>query len=191
MNIIKNENVETFSYIFKYLKTNYNFVPISINVDYSKAEIISIKKIFPNTKIILCYYHIIIHVIKHIPELRCKDKLKKKKAMDLLANIKILLYLNKNKVKYFFDMIIKHYEKEFSSFIKYFYMNYKGVCKSVKNFEDAINSLIDIYKNKKKYIEGKFSIMRAIALYIRTENVNKLIDNDTMQIIAKNYYKGK
>ena len=70
-------------------------------------------------------------------------------------------------------------------------MNYKGVCKSVKNFEDAINSLIDIYKNKKKYIEGKFSIMRAIALYIRTENVNKLIDNDTMQIIAKNYYKGK
>mgnify|MGYP003571445514 CR=1 FL=1 len=63
-------------------------------------------------------------------------------------------------------------------------MNYKGVCKSVKNLEVAINSLIDIYKNKNEYIEGKFSIIRAISFYIRMENVNKLIDNDTIQIIA-------
>ena len=68
-------------------------------------------------------------------------------------------------------------------------MNYKGVCKSIKNFEDAINSLIDIYENKNKYDEGKFSITRAIALYIRTENVNKLIDNGTMEKIAQNFYK--
>ena len=26
-------------------------------------------------------------------------------------------------------------------------------------------------------------------MYIRTNNVNKLIDNDTMETIAKNYYK--
>ena len=232
--LIKNENIETFTSIFNYLKTNYNFAPISINVDCSIAEIISIKKNFPNTKIILCYYHILKRIIKHIPEIKCKDKLKKKKAMNLLANIKILLYLNKNKVKDFFNMIQKYYEKEFPSFIKYFYynffkkyplndlcwvydlnfifennnldnffltnnicestnrllnMNYKGVCKSIKNFEDAIISLIDIYENKNKYVEGKFNITRAIALYIRTENVNKLIDNDTMETIAKNYYK--
>jgi len=42
--LIKNENVETFSFIFKYLKRNYNFAPISINVNCSIAEIISIKK---------------------------------------------------------------------------------------------------------------------------------------------------
>ena len=154
--------------------------------------------------------------------------------MNLLANIKILLYLNKNKVKDFFQMIQTYYEKEFPTFIKYFYynffkkyplndlcwvydlnfifennnldnffltnnicestnrmlnMNYKGVCKSTKNFEDAIIKLIDIYENKNKYVEGKFCITRAIALYIRTENINKLIDNDTMETIAKNYYK--
>ena len=232
--LIKNENIETFTCIFNYLKTNYNFAPISINVDCSIVEIISIKKNFPNTKIILCYYHIIKRIIKHIPEIKCKDKIKKKKALNLLANIKILLYLNKNKIKDFFNIIKNYYEKEFPSFIKYFYynffkkyplndlcwvydlnfifennnldnffltnnicestnrllnMNYKGVCKSTKNFEDAINSLIDIYENKNKYVEGKFCITRAIALYIRTNNVNKLIDNDTMETIAKNYYK--
>ena len=72
----------------------------------------------------MCYYHIIKRVIKHILELRSKDKLKKKKAMDLLANNKIMLHLNKNRVKYFFDMIIKYYEKELSSFIKYFYYHF-------------------------------------------------------------------
>ena len=44
--LIKNENIETFACIFNYLKTNYNFAPISINVDCYMAEIISIKKLF-------------------------------------------------------------------------------------------------------------------------------------------------
>ena len=55
-------------------------------------------------------------------------------------------------------------------------MNYKGVCKSVKNFEDAIIALITLYEDKNNYIEGKFSITRAIALFIRTENINTLIN---------------
>ena len=32
--------------------------------------------------------------------------------------------MNKNKVKEFFNMIQKYYEKEFPSFIKYFYYNF-------------------------------------------------------------------
>ena len=32
--------------------------------------------------------------------------------------------MNKNKIKSFFGLIQKKYEKEFSSFIKYFYTNY-------------------------------------------------------------------
>ena len=47
-------------------------------------------------------------------------------------------------------------------------MNYKGVCKSVKNFEEAIISLIKLYDEKNNYKEDNFSITRAIALYIRT-----------------------
>ena len=62
-------------------------------------------------------------------------------------------------------------------------MNYKGVCKSVKNFEDAIIALITLYEDKNNYIEGRFFITRAIALFIRTENLNSLIKYNIFKTI--------
>ena len=55
--LIKNENMELFTCIFNYLKTNYNFAPISINVNCSIIEIISKIKIFLIQKL---FYVIII-----------------------------------------------------------------------------------------------------------------------------------
>ena len=68
-------------------------------------------------------------------------------------------------------------------------MNYKGVCKSVKNFEEAIISLIKLYDEKNNYKEGNFSITRAIALYIRTEEIKSLIDYNIFKKIFQNYSK--
>ena len=68
-------------------------------------------------------------------------------------------------------------------------MNYKGSVKSIKNFQEAVIELINIYETKKNYIEGKFSITRAYALYMRTENVNTLKNYDTEKIIVNNYKK--
>ena len=145
---------------------------------------------------------------------------------------KILLFLNKSKLKYFFELIKAKYETDFPAFIKYFYinyfkkyplndlcwnydlnfifesnsiddffltnnicestnrllnMNYYGVCKSLQNFEEAIKSLIKLYEEKNKYVEGNFSITRAIALYVRTEKIDDLINSNKMKIIFKNY----
>lgn len=61
---------------------------------------------------------------KILPQIRSKNRNKKKLAKNLLTNMKILLFMNKNKIKSFFGLIQKKYEKEFSSFIKYFYTNY-------------------------------------------------------------------
>ena len=224
--LIKNENIETFTAIFNYLDKNFGFKPKCINIDYCTAEIrairkISIRKIFPHTKIILCYYHIIKRIIKHLPQIRSKNDNIKNKAKDLFANIKILLFLNQSKLKIFVELIKDKFEKDFPALIKYFYINffkkyplndlcwnydlnfifesksiddffltniicestnrllnmhYYGVCKSIKNFEEAIKSLIKLYEDKNIYVEGKFSITRAIALYIRTEKIEDLIN---------------
>ena len=117
---MKNENIETFTIIFNYLQEKYGFTPKSINIDCSSAEIISIKKKFPNCKIILCYYHIMKRIIKHLPQINNKKETIQKKAKDLFSNIKILLFLNKNNLKEFFQLIIKKYEPDFPKFIKFF-----------------------------------------------------------------------
>jgi len=173
-------------------------------------------------------------IIKHLPQINNKKETIQKKAKDLFSNIKILLFLNKNNVKEFFQLIIKKYEPDFPKFIKYFYtnffkryplndlcwnydlnyifeentfenffltnnicestnrllnMNYKGVCKSVKNFEEAIISLIKLYDEKNNYKEDNFTITWAIALYIRTEEIKSLIDYNIFKKIFQNYSK--
>ena len=90
--LIKNENKEIFTAIFNYLAMKYWFNPKCINIDCCTEEIISIRKKFPHTKIIICYYQIIKRIIKHIPQIRNKNDNINKKAKDLFANIKILLF---------------------------------------------------------------------------------------------------
>ena len=71
-------------------------------------------------------------------------------------------------------------------FFKRLNMNYNGVCKSVKKFEDVIIALINLY-DEKKYVKGKFSVTRTIALYIITENINSFINYNVFKTIFKNY----
>ena len=68
-------------------------------------------------------------------------------------------------------------------------MNYIGEVKSIKNFQEAFIELINIYEIKNKYLEGKFSITRAYALYLLIENVNPLKKFETDKIIINNYKK--
>ena len=68
--LLQNENIETFTSIFNYLESKYNFNPKCVNIDCCSSEIFAIKKKYPHCKIILCYYHIIKRIIKHLPQLK-------------------------------------------------------------------------------------------------------------------------
>ena len=103
--LIKNENQETFCSIFKYLNNKYNFQPSTINIDCNNAEIIAVKKVFINTKIILCYYHLMKRLVQHLPELSSKIKEIKFKAKNLLCNIRLLIFIKRECVYSFFDKI--------------------------------------------------------------------------------------
>lgn len=56
------------SMIFKVKK--YKFEPTVINIDFNKAEIISIIKAYINTKINIWYYHLMKTFLKHLPKIR-------------------------------------------------------------------------------------------------------------------------
>lgn len=97
-----------------------------ITVDFGKTEYIALKKIFPHIRIFPCYFHIIRRFIIHIKNLRSRNKVLKRNAKNLLFNMKILLFINSEKIDKFFELIKKKYYEGFKRFIDYFektYMN--------------------------------------------------------------------
>ena len=111
--LIKNINQETIIKIFKY------FVEI-INIDCNISEIITIKKIFNDSKLIICYYHILKLIIQYLPQKRSSDKIKKRKAHILLYNTKIMLFIKKDEVTYYFNLILEKYYNDFPKILKFF-----------------------------------------------------------------------
>lgn len=74
-----------------------------MTVDFQKANIISIQKIFPNCYIIVCYFHIIRRLVIHLPQLRTKNKENKEIAKNLLFNMKILLFIAHGDIHVYFE----------------------------------------------------------------------------------------
>ena len=70
ISLIKNENEETFLKIFDYLKQRFKFDPKNITMDLCKAEINAARKTFPNANIILCFFHYMQRIVKHLKELK-------------------------------------------------------------------------------------------------------------------------
>ena len=116
--------MEAFSKIFTYLITKYKFNPKILNVDCNIAQIIAIKKNFKETKIIICYYHIMKKLIQHLPEIKSNNPNKKKRARNLLTNIKLLLFISREKVNQFLELISDKFEDSFPKFIKYYRSNF-------------------------------------------------------------------
>ena len=99
--LIKNENEETFTKIFMYLKERFKFNPSFIAMDFCKTEIKAAKKIFDKSNIILCFFHYIQRLIKHLKEIKSKTNSIKEEAKNLLANLKLIIFLPEKEIKGF------------------------------------------------------------------------------------------
>ena len=122
--LISNENHETFGAIFLHLKKSYNFHPKYITSDFNKACISAINRIFPDAIFIPCYFHYVQNCLKHLPENKSNKDNIKNKALDLMANIKILCFIKLEYIFQFFEKIKEKYQESFPNFIKYFEKNY-------------------------------------------------------------------
>ena len=65
--LIANENHETYGLIFLYLKRLYKYNPKYITSDFNKTCISAINHIFPDVRLIPCYFHYIQICYKQLP----------------------------------------------------------------------------------------------------------------------------
>ena len=108
----------------KYLSNKYNWKPTRISIDYSKSERNAILELFPDIEILPCFFHFMENIVKHLKELRSKNKTIKKLAKDFLSNIKLLCFIPLNKFDSLYELIKTKYRTKFPNFFKYFDKNY-------------------------------------------------------------------
>ena len=167
--LIYNENFETISEIFNFLKKNYNFYPKIITVDFGKAGYKAIQQSFPKTRIFTCYFHLIRRLIIHLKNIKSKNKLIRRNARNLLFNMKILIFIDNEKIEEFFELIKSQYYKNYKKFLDYFEKQYlKTGLFSDKNW------------NYSSFLKGEEDIQ----LYFFTNNVA-----ETLNRTINNFYK--
>ena len=83
MSLIKNKNYETINEILVYLKSKYNFRPKLITLDMARGPIKAFIRNFTNIDIYICFYHFISRVVLHLPQLKSKKPLVKKKEQNI------------------------------------------------------------------------------------------------------------
>ena len=75
--LIYNENKETFSEIFKFLKLTYQFKPNLFTVDLARGCYLAILEHFPNCRIFPCYFLIIRRLIIHLNNIKSENRVLK------------------------------------------------------------------------------------------------------------------
>ena len=81
---INNENAETIEKIFNFLKINFHLNPELITVDFGKAGLKAISKIFPKIRIFPCYFHMTRNLC--IINLKSSNNVIKRTVKNLLFN---------------------------------------------------------------------------------------------------------
>lgn len=84
----------------------------------------ALNKVFNNICILPCFFHFISNIVKKLPDLKSKNKNKKKIALDLLANFKLLCFVKRETITEFFNKIKNKYNNNYSSFLKKFEKTY-------------------------------------------------------------------
>lgn len=72
--------------IFNHLKIKFSFEPKYVVSDFQRAQIIAIGESFPQSKILLCWFHTLKNIKNKITFLSSKNSNKKIIAKDILLN---------------------------------------------------------------------------------------------------------
>ena len=95
------------------------FILSILTSDFQAVQIKSIINVFPDTNIILCWFHVLKNTKNKIPFLRLKNSYEKNLSKDLIRSIKIM-FIPPNYIKEFYNDIKKEYNsKSYNKFYKY------------------------------------------------------------------------
>ena len=56
--LLPNKTQVTYTKLFTMIKSSFNIEPLSITNDFELATLNAIKEVFPNTKLLGCYFHL-------------------------------------------------------------------------------------------------------------------------------------
>ena len=116
--LIRHENIQNFETIFNHLKIKFNFQSKIITSDYQKGQISAIIKCFPNSKLVLCWFHALKNIKNKIPFFDSKNYTEKQLSKDLISNIKLMFFIPETKIEEFYETIESKFNSK--SYYKFF-----------------------------------------------------------------------
>ena len=106
------------------MKNEYNFNPAIMTTDFNKAAYKAFKLNFSAIRMVPCFFHFFQRIYLKLPQLKDKNKNIKNLAKNLTINLKLLCFIDNNKIDTFFDKIEKKFRNVNKKFFDYFKKNY-------------------------------------------------------------------
>ena len=109
------ETEETYDKPYKFININFGFYPKYITCDFMKSNLNAIKI----THIITCFFHLIQSCWRKANKFHLRNKNYKENTKELIANLKLLPFLDNKNMKLFYNEIKKQnkFKDEFFWFI--------------------------------------------------------------------------
>ena len=120
--LIPNEKEETYTFIFDKLKKDFSFNPFIITLDHAKYISNAIKKIYPETIQVKCFFHFMQAINKNLKKYGLINKKNIKDNTELIFNIKLLCFVDPSLLEKFYKDIENEYKKnkDYKKFFEYF-----------------------------------------------------------------------
>ena len=142
--------------IFTYMRDNYNLNPDIVHTDYEKALYMVFQKDNIYKKKILhgfCYFHYVKAIREKMKKINLTSKKLNKKSYEILKNIEILSFINKDNLKEYIKFIYEEIGKDskYKLLIPYLEKNWFSKNPDMYNY----STLLDYKKKseKNKYLE--------------------------------------
>ena len=115
--------------------------------DFNTAQIKAINTIFPEYKLNTCFFHFSQAIWKNFRKYDLTGKGTYKTNSELLFNIQLMNFMDREKIDKFFKDIKKQFkDKKYDNFFKYFTRTWLGTRypKNIWNYNDIIKNENDI-----------------------------------------------
>lgn len=125
--LLSKENEITFQNIFEYLNNKYDFKPRRFMSDFNTAQLKAIQTKFPDCKISTCFFHFSQAIWKNFKKTGLCGKGTYNNNMELLFNIQVMCFIERNKIDSYFSELKKHYNNnKYKKFLAYFSRTWLG-----------------------------------------------------------------
>ena len=180
---LNKEDADIYNQFYGFLKFKYDFNPSIITCDFSKSNISSIKKVYPKTTIITCFFHLIQAWWRKAALFKLRTKNIITKTRTLIFNLKLLPFMNKDTAIDFYNEIKNTFDDEiFNEFYEYFELTWLNPDINIKTkFEFSLWSYhgkFDFKNQRKKYLISDEALDNYIFVSNNAcESLNNLINN--------------